>query len=180
MKRPARPHPNVAGRFPPAYLLTFTTYGTWLHGDERGSVDRKHAGWQTPVLDPDHRRNRGDAGRAKSTPILLAPELRTAVELAIREVCAHRRWRLEALNVRTNHVHAVVGAAVPPEIVLTTLKAWATRRCRAAALLAFDRPLWTRHGSTRYLWTAEAIDRASEYVAEQQGPALGKVSRGEH
>src|ERR1044071_8102876 len=26
--------------FPIAYLLTFTTYGTWLHGDERGSHQR--------------------------------------------------------------------------------------------------------------------------------------------
>jgi len=25
-----------------AYLITFTTYGTWVHGDERGSVDREH------------------------------------------------------------------------------------------------------------------------------------------
>ena len=25
-----------------AYLITFRCYGTWLHGDERGSVDRKH------------------------------------------------------------------------------------------------------------------------------------------
>ncbi|HEV8590779.1 MAG TPA: hypothetical protein VGQ55_01645 [Pyrinomonadaceae bacterium] len=25
---------------PLAYLITFRTYGTWLHGDRRGSVDR--------------------------------------------------------------------------------------------------------------------------------------------
>lgn len=27
---------------PLAYLITFRTYGTWLHGDERGSVDKNH------------------------------------------------------------------------------------------------------------------------------------------
>jgi len=26
--------------FPLAYLITIRTHGTWLHGDERGSVDR--------------------------------------------------------------------------------------------------------------------------------------------
>ena len=26
--------------FPLAYLITIRTFGTWLHGDERGSVDR--------------------------------------------------------------------------------------------------------------------------------------------
>ena len=27
---------------PLAYLITFNTYGTWLHGDRRGSVDSNH------------------------------------------------------------------------------------------------------------------------------------------
>src|SRR5712691_1996686 len=28
--------------FPQAYLITFRCYGTWSHGDERGSMRRKH------------------------------------------------------------------------------------------------------------------------------------------
>ncbi len=27
-------------QWPLAYLITFRTYGTWLHGDERYSIDR--------------------------------------------------------------------------------------------------------------------------------------------
>ncbi|MDQ3490280.1 MAG: hypothetical protein M3449_04330 [Acidobacteriota bacterium] len=27
---------------PLAFLTTFRTYGTWLHGDKRGSIDRFH------------------------------------------------------------------------------------------------------------------------------------------
>ena len=27
---------------PAGHFLTFRTYGTWLHGDARGSVDRFH------------------------------------------------------------------------------------------------------------------------------------------
>jgi hypothetical protein len=27
--------------FPLAYLITFRCYGTWFHGDKRGSVDRR-------------------------------------------------------------------------------------------------------------------------------------------
>ena len=37
----------------PSYFLTFTTYGTWLHGDTRGSVDREHNIVETPYLEPD-------------------------------------------------------------------------------------------------------------------------------
>ena len=29
-------------RIPLGYLITFRGYGTWLHGDRRGSVDRFH------------------------------------------------------------------------------------------------------------------------------------------
>jgi REP element-mobilizing transposase RayT len=90
----------------------------------------------------------------------------------MRDVCNYRGWRLEALNIRTNHVHVVVSAPVAPELVMTTLKAWATRRCREVGSIAPEQRLWTRHGSTRYLWTDQAIDQAAEYVAERQGPPL--------
>lgn len=33
---------------PLAYLITFRTYGTWLAGDERGSIDRFNNGYGTP------------------------------------------------------------------------------------------------------------------------------------
>jgi hypothetical protein len=29
-------------RQPLAYLITFRCYGTWLHGEQRGSTDRRH------------------------------------------------------------------------------------------------------------------------------------------
>ena len=44
-------------------------------------------------------------------------------------------WRLHALTVRTNHVHAVVSADEAPEKVMTNFKIWATRRLREHELL---------------------------------------------
>jgi len=38
---------------PLAYLITFRCYGTWLHGDERGSVDRFHNQYQSPSAAPN-------------------------------------------------------------------------------------------------------------------------------
>ena len=58
------------------------------------------------------------------------------VETAIRETCRIRKWELLALNVRTNHVHAVVSTKQIPERVLNALKANATRRLR-------EKELWT-------------------------------------
>jgi hypothetical protein len=38
---------------PIAYFITFTTYGTWLHGDERGSVDKGHNRVGTEFIAPN-------------------------------------------------------------------------------------------------------------------------------
>jgi hypothetical protein len=37
-------------RVPLAYLITFRAYGTWLHGDSRGSVDRFHNRYGAPLI----------------------------------------------------------------------------------------------------------------------------------
>ena len=38
---------------PLAYLITFRSYGTWLHGDERSSIDRFHNRYKSPYIDPN-------------------------------------------------------------------------------------------------------------------------------
>ena len=39
---------------PLAYLITFRCYGTWLHGDKRGSIDRFHNAHKSPHIKPNH------------------------------------------------------------------------------------------------------------------------------
>lgn len=38
---------------PLAYFITWRTYGTWLHGDERGSVQRGSSGPLAPPISPN-------------------------------------------------------------------------------------------------------------------------------
>jgi hypothetical protein len=35
---------------PLAYLISFRTRGTWLHGDERGAIDRFHNQYRSPYI----------------------------------------------------------------------------------------------------------------------------------
>ena len=42
-----------ASSYPLAYLLTFTCYGTRLHGDTRGTVDRNNNRYGMPFLSPE-------------------------------------------------------------------------------------------------------------------------------
>ena len=42
---------------PQGYLITFRCYGTWLHGDGRGSVDRFHNRYGSPLIPPNKQWN---------------------------------------------------------------------------------------------------------------------------
>ena len=39
--------------YPLGFLITFRCYGTWLDGDERGSIDRGHNSPGEPLLEPN-------------------------------------------------------------------------------------------------------------------------------
>jgi REP element-mobilizing transposase RayT len=158
---------------PLAYLITFRTYGTWLHGDPRGSVDDQHNDFGTPVLDPNPSRATAESDNLRHAPIVLTESMRNRTANAIRQLCGERDWTISALNVRSNHVHAVVTAPDSPERVMHAMKSVATRDLRRAGLVDADDRLWSRHGSTRYLWKPQQVLEACRYVAESQGPDLG-------
>ena len=158
----------------PSYLLTFRTYGTWLHGQE-GSVDDEHNTPGTPTLPVNPRRALYEHGLLKHDPIELDAQRRWVVARTIEEVCAHRTWRLHALNVRTTHVHVIVSADKSPETTTVDLKAWCTRRMRESGVMGKDMTAWEEHGSTRWLNTDAQFQRAMTYVLKEQGPDLPQI-----
>jgi hypothetical protein len=103
---------------PLAYFLTFTTYGTWLHGRPQGSVDRNHNLPGEPFLPADLEMEQTRRQSMRQEPYILDEARRAVVLRTIREVAAHRRWRLWAVHARTNHVHIVVTASDKPEKVM--------------------------------------------------------------
>jgi REP element-mobilizing transposase RayT len=163
---------GTSSRLPPAYLITFRCYGTWLHGDERGSVDRYRNRYDSPKIARARSWLGKNARMLKHPPVALDALRRRAVKDAVRETCDIREWRLRALNVRTNHVHAVVAAACEPKHVLTALKANATRQMREAGCWPYQHSPWVEGGSKRFLWTESAVQAAIVYVLDRQGATL--------
>lgn len=158
---------------PLAVLFTFRCYGTWLHGDPRGSVDRNHniygtsfitesPGWQSyrkeQMVRPESKLN---AGRRRSTIA------------GVREVCVKRGWSILAINARTNHVHSVVEVhGYDTKRALAALKAGATKRLREDKLWMSKETPWAEKGSRRKLWNERHIEQAIEYVISGQGRDL--------
>ena len=57
---------------PLAFHITFRGYGTWLHGDSRGSVDRFHRAYGTPTLPPNSKRKQYEKRLLKQPPVKLS------------------------------------------------------------------------------------------------------------
>jgi REP element-mobilizing transposase RayT len=158
---------------PLAYLITFRTYGTWLHGDDRLSVDRHGKNvYGTPKVLPSRNLNRIMKENRGIEQFTLDGTQRAVVERTIRDVCDYRRYGLYATNVRTNHVHTVVRSSQKPEFILNAFKSNATRELRAAGLVSEARQVWSRGGSTRYLWKPGHVEGAIDYVLYGQGDDL--------
>ncbi len=162
---------------PIGYLITFRCYGTWLHGDERGSVDRHHRAYGTPGLKPSAIRRKHDRELLKQPPVRLNSRQREVVKDAIRETCTIRGWQLGTVNVRTNHIHSVVTATKKPDVVLSALKANATRAMREAGLWTTELSPWEFRGSKKYLWDEKQLADAIAYVDYDQGEPLDQTVR---
>jgi alanyl-tRNA synthetase/REP element-mobilizing transposase RayT len=168
------------GSRPIAYFITFTTYGTWMHGSDKGSVDRDHNIPGTPLVEPDADRQATESNLKKGDPFTLDAKARSIVERTIQEVAEHRAWRIHAVNVRTNHVHVVVTSDATAEQTMLDFKSYATRRLVEAGSAPSGAKVWTRHGSTRYLWDVDDAESACVYVRDGQGvdlPGAGGADR---
>lgn len=157
---------------PLGYLITFRTYGSWLAGDERGSIDKYHNSFGGPRAVVSSSREAVHRSRLKSPPFLLNAAARKCVNEAIIEVCETRSWGLVAQEARTNHVHVVNHANESSTKMLNAYKAYATRRLRASGEWTFEHSPWVDKGSRRNLWTEEHIEKARVYVLFGQGDPL--------
>ncbi len=159
--------------FPLAYLITIRCYGTWLHGDEKSSVDRHgYNVYSTPRRIVNPKLQNIMRQEMKQKPVSLSAKGREVVEQAIAEVCQHRGYQLQAVNVRSNHLHAVVSAQIKPELIIDSFKSYATRRLRENFIIDANAKPWARGKSRRYLWKPRHVALAIEYVLYGQGDVL--------
>ena len=163
---------------PIAYLITFRCYGTWLHGDERGSVNRFRNVYGTNRLPHNKDWLAINKARLKALPVRLNADQRQAVNEAIIETCDIRNWTLHAKNVRTNHAHVTVSIGTKgPGIALNAFKANATRLLRERGLWKREESPWAARGSKRWLWNEKSLFQAIDYVINGQGDDLPEFGR---
>ncbi len=158
---------------PLAIFITFRCYGTWLHGDERGTVDRNNNVYRASRIPASKNWKKFNQVALLHPPVILNAGQRKSVEQAIRDTCEKRNWTLLAVNIRTNHVHTVVSIGVKkPKNALIAFKANATRQMREDKLWDQEHSPWADKGSKRNLWNEKSIAEAADYVINGQGDEL--------
>ncbi len=83
------------------YMVTWTTYGSWLPGDERGYVKNGK------TLAGDSRILKASQERQKSATVKLDSRQKACVRRAILDEAERIGQTIEALAVCTSHVHLV-------------------------------------------------------------------------
>ena len=148
---------------PLAYFITWTIYGTFLHGDRRWWRQNGQQKLPRPRLEYWQR------DRLKHEVILLSDRHRQIVKAKVVEHCQIRKWKLWIANPRSNHVHVVV--ASPGHLGTTVrdqLKANGTGALRKHDPKFRDRPVWTTKGDIELIWTEDELERVVEYAGEAQ------------
>jgi len=172
-----------------AWLLSNTFYGTWLPGDERGSVtsvrdtrpedapsefrfehDIPGTPWEEAI--PALRRTAEE--QMKGPPVHFDLQKAEIVLAQFQETAEYRGRVLRAVSIMYNHFHLVVQVADDPNPgrMLADFKAYASR----ALNRHFGKPpsdtWWTNKGSKRKLKDEQALAAAIHYVLYKQPAPL--------
>jgi REP element-mobilizing transposase RayT len=163
MRGTAMAEPPFNADDPIAFFITWTTYGTWLPGDERGWQQWGKGGVQAP----NEFLKKTAESKMKVAEFELSNQDRKIVKKTIEKHCEIRNWTLHKVNARSNHVHVVVTApGYDPETVRDQFKAWCTRKLKASH--SHRERFWTEGASCRSINHEEDLVAAIEYAGDGQ------------
>ena len=168
-----------------AWLLTNTTYGSWLPGNRRGSVTSVRGERPTdaqsavriehdipgePYEDAIPGLERSAREKMSGPPIYLDVEMAELVLAQFQETARYRGWTLQAVAIMFNHFHIVVEVEDDPHPrkILADFKAYGTRVLNRKYGTPPSETWWTDKGSKRKLKDAEARLAGINYVLLKQ------------
>jgi REP element-mobilizing transposase RayT len=138
------------------YMLTWTTYGSWLQGDERGYVKDGR------ILHGDKKLVELCEKFQKGHTVKLRRNEKDIVREAILNEAERIGYTIEALAVCSNHIHLV--ARYFPEPIGQIVSRF--KNVTTSALRKHGRAgrVWTRGFDKRFCFDNEDLDRRIQYV----------------
>ncbi len=160
-----------------AYHITWGTYGTRLHGDPRGTVDRQNNEYGTPVPEYDEHRWIRETENLKFDPIYLTRDEMIFVESIIPSICECDYWKIIECAAGPDHVHTVLSSPNDPETIRRLLKRWLGQAMSEQFGLEKGRTWWAECGSIRWIDNERYFANAANYVHRQHATPRPQVSR---
>jgi len=140
------------------YMITWTTYGTWLQGDERGYVKNGQTHPGNKVL-----LQRNKKSQSKDM-VKLSRNQQKVVRKAIIEEAELQDQRIYALSVQSNHVHIVVKYTRQP---ISKIVAYYKKSARLALkTTGHNDKLWTKGYDKRFCFDMAALEQRIKYVQD--------------
>jgi REP element-mobilizing transposase RayT len=142
------------------YMLTWTTYGTWLQGDKRRYVNDGR------VLPPDEVLESANKKLQTSPTVRLTNEQKRVVEDAIIKEAQRIGHQILALAVCLNHIYLWAGLGNESiESAVSRYKNVATCALKKTGLI---KKVWTRGFDKRFFYNEEELKQKIEYVRPQK------------
>ena len=141
------------------YMLTWTTYGSWLQGDERGWAKNGR------VLQPDIRLYLTNKQKLKHKPVKLNESQRRLVQEIIFAESKKINHRIYAFAVCSNHVHIV--AEPCSESISRIVQRYKRVSTYTLQKNGFDGKVWTKGYDKRYCFDVKDLKNLINYVLRQ-------------
>ena len=141
-------------------MITWTTYGTWLQGDEKGYVKNGKKLPSNPSLE------KANIKSMIKNNVRLTKKQREIVRAAIMNDSKKNKEKILALAVFSNHVHIVLGYT-------GTAVEKSVGRFKNAARVALQKEgfvgrVWTRGFDKRYCFDNKSLTNRIDYVQKHQ------------
>lgn len=159
-----------------AYHITWGTYGTRLHGDPRGTVDRQHNQVDSPILAYDQHRWSVEKERLRFPPVRFTRDQMLFIESIVPDICQQGYWAHRASAAGSDHVHIIVSSQHEPQTIPRLLKRWLGQEFSRKYPLPEGATWWSECGSIRWISDESYFRNAVKYVVRQRaGPCLNVV-----
>src|SRR3954447_20734219 len=153
---------------PIAYHITFGTYGTRLHGDERGTVDRSMNKPGDPIIGADPAWWERERERLKFDPVVLRREQMVHAEGVIPTLCTRGGWEYHVGAGGPDHVHVLLTSEAEGDAVRKWLKRWLGEAMSSEWPRPEGATWWAEGGSVKWVWERDYFENIFNYLNRQR------------
>ncbi len=138
------------------YMITWTTYGSWLQGDKRGYVKNGQ------VLEPNEKLKSANQKQQKYQTVRLNSKQRQIVEKAILEEAKRINHKIFAITVCPNHVHIV--ASVSKESIEKAVHRYKYSATLTLRKFGTQGKIWSKDFDKRFCFSDKELETKVRYV----------------